>query len=66
MRGKEVKLKKGYFWCDNSCCAVPQPIETIAQELNGKRLCQKCYDLGVRLVPTAIPEYPEKLVEVKP
>lgn len=57
---------KDYFWCDNSYCAVPQPVETIAQELNGKRLCRKCYDFGIRLVPSAIAKYPDRIADLVP
>ena len=41
-----------YFYCTNGHCSSAlnrKPVEMIAQELKGKKLCRTCYNRGLEL-----------------
>ena len=41
--------RKGFCCSGYYCGYVKHPIDDIATELNGKKLCKRCYDYGLRL-----------------
>jgi len=49
-------MGKYFFYCKNEHClewflgtSGRVPIDKVAQELDGRKLCQSCYDAGYRL-----------------
>jgi hypothetical protein len=43
------KERRSFYCFGHHCGYIKHPIDDIADELNGKKLCKKCYDYGLRL-----------------